>query len=186
MLKKVFAHVLMVAAPMLAAMPAMSAPEGIYIDSSTPQVIENIDGNIVTFKDSSGKSNVYYVPSWMFQKYDLKVGTEATLFNKNVIQGIYKSSTYIEVADPGIPTQPAVFAVHDTRKYCTKAESPASVGLWSGKRVWYKGECCLATIPIVGSMSFYKKREIAVESVSRPELPPPTPYVAPEPRPRTW
>lgn len=186
MLKRAFVNALMVVAPMLAAMPAIAAPEGIYIDSSEPQVIEGVDGNLVTFKTSSGQSNTYYVPNWMFEKYDLKVGTEATLYNKNVIQGVYKNG-YIEVADPGIPTEPDIFAVHDTRKSCTKLESPASVGLGSGKRVWYKAECCLATIPVVGSMSFYKKREIAVESVSRPELPPPTPYVAPaEPRPRTW
>jgi hypothetical protein len=170
----------------IAAMPAQAAPEPEYIDSSSMQVIEKIDGNIVTFKDSQGQSRDYYVPTWMFSKYDLKVGTSATLYNKNVTQGIYKSG-YIEVTKPGVPETPEVFAVHNSRKECTSAESPASVGLKSGSRVWYKPECCLATIPVVGAMSFYVKKEIVVERSEPPTVPPaPAPAPAPAPVPRTW
>jgi hypothetical protein len=168
----------------LAAAPAFAAPEPEYIDSSSMQTIEKIDGNLVTFKDSQGTSRVYYVPTWMFSKYDLKVGTSATLYNKNVIQGTYNKG-YVEVTKPGVPETPEVFAVHDTRKWCTSIESPASVGLTSGSRVWYKPECCLSTIPVVGSMSFYVKKEIVVEK-SEPPVIPPAPAPAPAPVPRTW
>jgi hypothetical protein len=188
MLKKILLASLLVCVPVAVSSPANAAPKGQYIDSSSPQVIEKIsDGNIVTFKDSKGTSRNYYVPGWMFSKYDLKVGTSATLFNANVIQGTYGGS-YIEVAEPGVPETPDVFAVHDTRRFCTVAESPASAGLSAGKTVWYKDQCCPSTIPVVGAMSFYQKREIVVERVERQVLPPaaPAPVIETQPVPRTW
>ncbi len=168
--------------------PANAAPQGEYLDSSSPQVIEKISaGNIVTFKDNKGASKNYYVPGWMFDKYDLKVGTSATLYNRNVIQGTYGGS-FIEVAEPGVPETPDVFAIHETRRSCTSIESPASAGLSSGRRVWYKEQCCPSTIPMVGAMSFYVKREIVVQRMESQVLPAPlpAPVIEQQPVPRTW
>ncbi len=172
MLKRFSLHILLIAASTLAvAVPAYSAPEGEFLDSTSPQVIQKISGNIVTFKDSQGTVRDYYVPTWMLTKYSLKEGTSATLYNRNVIQGSFKGS-YIDVANSALPENTESFAIHDTRKNCTLRESPASIGLGSGKRVWYKEECCPSTLPVVGAMSFYQKREIVVERTERQVIPP--------------
>lgn len=174
----------------LAVMPTLAAPESTFIDSSSMQTVEKIDGNIVTFKDTQGQSNVYYVPDWMLEKYqdNLKVGTPVTLYNKNIIQGVYGvapfGSGYVNVAMPGIPDLEA-FATHQTRAGCTSIESPASKGLKAGSRVWYKEKCCLSTIPVVGAMSFYVKKEIVVPPPAERPLPPP-PEPPATPAPRTW
>jgi hypothetical protein len=62
---------------------------GEYLDTATPQVIEKMVGNIVTFKNMAGESHNYFVPNWMIDKYSLKVGTSASLYNRNITQGIY-------------------------------------------------------------------------------------------------
>jgi hypothetical protein len=165
---------------------------GEYIDSSSPQAIEKISGNIITFKDVKGDSRNYYVPTWMIDQYSLKVGTSMNLYNRNVIQGIYRGS-YIDVVSQGLPANMESFAIHDTRKNCTLAESPASEGLGSGKRVWYKSECCPSTIPVVGAMWFYQRRAIvAIEPTERTVIPTafvPTPVQQPieqPPVPALW
>jgi hypothetical protein len=140
---------------------------GEYLDSSSPQTIEKISGNIVTFKDVKGESRNYYVDDWMFSKYNLKVGSAMNLYNRNVIQGIFRGS-YIEVVSQGLPENIGAFAIHETRQRCTIDQSPASAGLASGRRVWYKSVCCPSTIPVVGAMWSYQAREIV--SVERSEV----------------
>jgi hypothetical protein len=130
-----------------------------YIDSTSPQVIEKIAGNIVTFKNITGESHNYYVPNWMFDKYNLQVGSSASLYNRNIVQGIYRDK-YLDVASPSL-LNVNTFALHDTRSDCLISESHATEGLASGKRVWFKTLDCPSTIPIVGSMSFYKPKAIA-------------------------
>lgn len=144
-------------------------PAGEYLDSSSPQTIEIISGNIVTFKDGSGVSRKYYVPDWMFSQYALKVGSSMNLYNRNVIQGVFRDS-YIESVSGGTPLDIKAFTIHETRRRCTIDQSPASEGLASGKRVWFKAVCCPSTIPVVGAMWSYQAREIA--AVTRPIEPP--------------
>ncbi len=152
---------------------------GEYIDSTSPQVIERIVDNIVTFRDVNRKSNNYYVPDWMFSKYDLKVGSSMHLYNRNVIQGVFRD-TYIDVVSQGIPENISAFMISETRRFCTLNQSPASEGLGRGRRVWYKSVCCPSTIPVVGAMWFYQRREITALEPSIPRvLPTPAPYVAP-------
>ena len=127
---------------------------GEYLDTTTPQVIEKMDGNIVTFKNMAGESHNYFVPSWMIEKYELKVGTSASLYNRNIIQGIYRHR-YIAVVSQGLPENMGAFAIHETERNCT---TPPSEGLTWGKRVWYKTDRCPSTIPIVGSMSFFQSK----------------------------
>ncbi|MEA5476729.1 hypothetical protein VB774_03765 [Pseudanabaena galeata UHCC 0370] len=140
---------------------------GEYLDSTTPQVIEKISGNIVTFKNSAGESNNYFVPNWMMDKYALKVGTSASLYNRNIVQGIYRDR-YIDVISQGLLLNMSAFSIHETERNCTTLQSPASEGLTSGKRVWYKTDSCPSAIPIVGSMSLYQPR--AVTSSTEGEL----------------
>ncbi len=128
-----------------------------YLDSTSSQVVDKISGNIITFKNTTGESHNYYVPNWMIDKYSLKVGTAATLYNRNISQGIYRDR-YIDVASQSLPENMAAFTIHDTERNCTVAESPASEGLTSGKRVWYKTDSCPSAIPIVGAMSFYQTK----------------------------
>jgi len=139
------------------AISAKSATTAEYLDNMTPQVIEKISGNIVTFKNTAGESNNYYVPNWMFEKYNLKVGTFANLYNRNVIQGIYRDR-YIDVVSQGLPDNMSAFTIHETERRCT---TPASEGLGSGMRVWYRAGDCPSAIPVVGAMSFYEAQPIA-------------------------
>jgi len=165
-----------------------------YIDSSSLQAVETISGNIVAFRNRQGQSNNYYVPDWMFNEYNLKVGSTVYLYNRNVIQGIYRSvdredgGAYIENVNSDFNFRS--FALHDTRRFCTNTESPASEGLASGRRVWYKSVCCPSTIPVVGAMWFYQKRDIVAFQPSDRVLPTPAPYVAPavieQPVPALW
>ncbi|OIP78479.1 MAG: hypothetical protein AUK48_01540 [Oscillatoriales cyanobacterium CG2_30_44_21] len=126
-----------------------------YLDNRTPQVIEKISGNIVTFKNATGESNNYYVPNWMLDKYALRIGTSANLYNRNITQGIYRDE-YIDVSSQSLMGSTSSFALHDTRSGCVISERLATEGLASGKRVWFKTEGCPSTIPIVGAMSFYE------------------------------
>ncbi len=161
---------------------------GEYIDSTSPQMVEKISTNIVTFKDVKGESRNYYVPTWMFEKYDLKVGSMVNLYNRNVIQGIYRNS-YIDIVSQGIPENKGAFMLDDSRRGCTLAQSPASAGIGSGRRVWYKPECCPSTIPVVGAMWSYKRREIAtviqterqIIASPAPRIQTPEPVRTPEP-----
>ncbi|WP_055076966.1 hypothetical protein [Pseudanabaena sp. 'Roaring Creek'] len=140
---------------------AQTQTMGEYLDSNTPQVIEKISGNIITFKNTTGESHAYYVPSWMIEKYNLNVGTSASLYNRNIIQGIYRDR-YIDVVRQGLPQNMVAFRLHDTEMNCTIPQSPASEGLMWGKPVWYKTESCPSAIPIVGSMSLYIPRALAL------------------------
>jgi hypothetical protein len=152
---------------------------GEYLDSSSPQTIEKISGNIVTFKDVKGESRNYYVPDWMFSNYNLKVGSAMNLYNRNVIQGIFRGS-YIEIVSQGLPENMGAFAIHETRQRCTIEQSPASAGLASGKRVWYKSVCCPSTIPVVGAMWSYQAKEIvSIEPSIRQTIPPAVPTPPP-------
>ena len=143
----------------------MAQTMGEYIDPTTPQMIEKIAGNIVTFKDATGTSRNYYVPKWMFDQYNLKVGTSANLYNRNVTQGIYNDlhidNSYIDIVSQGLPENMGAVALQDTRSQCVISESLATEGLSSGKRVWFKGDGCPSTIPIVGAMSFYQSQSTA-------------------------
>ncbi|GBO53300.1 hypothetical protein APA_1207 [Pseudanabaena sp. lw0831] len=156
---------------------------GEYLDETTPQVVEKIAGNIVTFKNATGESHNYYVPNWMFDKYNLKVGTSANLYNRNVTQGIYRdlhvNNRYIDIVSKGLPENMGAFALHDIRRHCIVSEGLATEDLYSGKRVWFKTEGCPSTIPIVGAMSFYQSKPIAsVEKSDRDAaLPSTTPEV---------
>jgi hypothetical protein len=152
---------------------------GEYIDETTPQVVEKISGNIVTFKNATGESHNYYVPTWMFEKYNLKVGTSANLYNRNVTQGIYRdlhiNNRYIDVVNQGLSQTMGSFALHDIRRHCIVSERLATEDLYSGKRVWFKTEGCPSTIPIVGAMSFYPSKPIAsVEKSDRDAVLPST------------
>jgi hypothetical protein len=131
----------------------------VFLDSTSPQVIEKMDGNIVTFKNTLGESNDYYVPNWMFSKYNLQVGTAANLYNRNIVQGVYRDH-YIDSVSSSLLSADA-FALHDTRSNCMISPHYATEGLASGKRVWFKTKDCPSTIPIVGSMSFYQPKAIA-------------------------
>ncbi len=157
-------------------------PMGEYIDETTPQVIEKIAGNIVTFKNAMGESHNYYVPNWMFDKYNLKVGTSASLYNRNVTQGIYRdlhiNNRYIDVFSQGLPETMGAFALHDIRKHCIVSERLATEDLYSGKRVWFKTEGCPSTIPIVGAMSFYPSKPIA--SIEKSDRDAVLPSITPE------
>lgn len=146
-----------------------------YLDSTSPQVIQKIDGNIVTFKNSLGESHNYYVPNWMFSKYNLQVGTSANLYNRNIVQGIYRDR-YIEGASPSLLNTDA-FALHDTKSDCIISPRYGTEGLSSGKRVWFKTKDCPSTIPMVGSMSFYQPKTISslVPTDSSASLPISTP-----------
>ncbi len=130
-----------------------------YIDNTSPQTIEKIAGNIVTFKNITGTSNNYYVPNWMFEKYNLQVGSSASLYNRNIVQGIYRDK-YLDVASPSL-LNVNTFALHDTLSDCVISERLATQGLASGKRVWFKTQGCPSTIPIVGAMSFYTPKTVA-------------------------
>jgi len=130
-----------------------------YLDSTSPQVIQKIDGNIVTFTNELGESHNYYVPNWMFSKYNLQVGTSVNLYNRNIVQGIYHDR-YIDGATPSLLNADA-FALGDTRSDCLISPRYGTEGLSSGKRVWFKTKDCPSTIPIVGAMSFYQPRTIA-------------------------
>lgn len=151
---------------------------GEYIDSSSPQTVEKISTNIVTFKDIKGESRNYYVPTWMLQKYDLKVGSTMNLYNRNVIQGIYRD-TYIDVVSQGLPENKGSFMIDDNRRDCSLAFSPASAGIGLGKRVWYKPECCPSTIPVIGAMWFYQPREIVSIVTERRVISPPQQIIPP-------
>ncbi|PZO36975.1 MAG: hypothetical protein DCF19_20030 [Pseudanabaena frigida] len=137
-----------------------------YLDNTTPQVIEKISGNIITFKNAMGESHNYFVPSWMIEQYSLKVGTSANLYNRNIVQGIYRDR-YIDVASLSLPENMSAFTIHETERNCTIPQSPASEGLTSGKRVWYKTDSCPSAIPIVGSMSFYQTKTASSEQSDR-------------------
>jgi hypothetical protein len=155
---------------------------GEYLDETTPQVIEKIAGNIVTFKNATGESHNYFVPNWMFDKYNLKVGTSANLYNRNVTQGIYRDlhidNRYIDSVSQGLSESMGAFALHDIRRDCIVSEGLATEDLYSGKRVWFKTEGCPSTIPIVGSMSFYQSKPIAsVENKDRDAV---LPFTTPE------
>ena len=139
---------------------------GEYLDSTTTQVIEKISGNIITFKNSAGESNNYFVPNWMIDKYALKVGTSASLYNRNIVQGIYRDR-YIDVVSQGLLSNMGAFSIHETERNCTTLQSPASEGLTSGKRVWYKTDSCPSAIPIVGSMSLYQPRAVTSSTESK-------------------
>jgi hypothetical protein len=158
---------------------AKAQPMGEYLDSTTAQVIEKISGNIVTFKNSAGESNNYFVPSWMIDKYALKVGTSASLYNRNIVQGIYRDR-YIDVFSQGLLSNMGAFSIHETERNCTMLQSPASEGLTSGKRVWYKTDSCPSAIPIVGSMSLYQPRSVTssteseIDATTTPEPSSPT------------
>ncbi|MEI6330430.1 MAG: hypothetical protein WCP16_14430 [Pseudanabaena sp. ELA645] len=131
----------------------------VFLDSTSPQVIERIDGNIVSFRNVAGESNNYYVPNWMFSKYNLQVGTSANLYNQNIVQGVYRDR-YIDSATSSLSNVDA-FALNDSRSECILAPRYATEGLSSGKRVWFKTKDCSSTIPIVGAMSFYQPKTIA-------------------------
>lgn len=148
---------------------AQSADE--YLDSTSPQVIEKIDGNIVTFKNVLGESHNYFVPSWMFTKYNLQVGTSANLYNRNIVQGVYRDR-YIEGASSSLMNVDS-FALNDYRSDCILSRRYGTEDLSSGKRVWFKTKDCPSTIPIVGSMSFFQPKPIAslVPSDSSAPLP---------------
>ena len=143
-----------------------------YIDSTSPQVIEKISGNIVTFRNVAGESLNYYVPDWMIDKYTLKVGTSANLYNRNIVQGIYRNR-YIETVNPGLLNVNA-FALHDAQSDCLMSERYGTQDLAPGKRVWFNSKDCPSTIPIVGSMSFYQPKSVASseESDRRAIVPP--------------
>jgi hypothetical protein len=181
----------MISVAIASTMSANAQTAGEYIDSSAPQAIEKISGNVVTFRDAAGGVRNYYVPDWMFEKYSLKVGSAMNLYNRNVIQGIYRN-TYIDVVSDGLLENKGSFMIDDSRRGCTLSQSPASEGIGSGKRVWYKAVCCPSTIPVVGAMWSYQKREIvAVERSDRPILPAPilnTPVIINEqpPVPALW
>ncbi|MBD2178687.1 hypothetical protein H6F42_17345 [Pseudanabaena sp. FACHB-1998] len=130
-----------------------------YLDSTSPQVIEKIDGNIVTFKNVSGESHNYYVPSWMFSKYNLQVGTSANLYNRNIVQGIYRDR-YIEGTSSSLMNGDS-FALNDSRSDCLISQRYGTEDLSSGKRVWFKTKDCPSTIPIVGSMSFFQPKTVS-------------------------
>jgi hypothetical protein len=127
-----------------------------YIDSTSPQVIQKIDGNIVTFKNTLGESHNYYVPSWMVSNYNLQVGTSANLYNRNIVQGIYHGS-YIDGTSSSLLNADA-FSLNDIRSACLISPRYATEGLSMGKRIWFKTKDCPSTIPIVGSMSFYQQK----------------------------
>ncbi len=131
----------------------------VFFDSTSPQVIEKMDGNIVTFKNVLGESTNYYVPDWMFSKYNLQVGTAANLYNRNIVQGVYRDR-YIDEASSSLLNFDA-FALNDTRSDCIISSRYGTEGLAMGKRVWFKTKDCPSTIPIVGSMSFYQPKAIA-------------------------
>jgi hypothetical protein len=94
-----------------------------------------------------------------------------------VIQGIYRNS-YIDIVSQGIPANKDAFMLEDSRIGCSLRFSPASEGIGFGKRVWYKSECCPSTIPVVGAMWFYERREIStVTQTERKIIPSPTPII---------
>jgi hypothetical protein len=170
-MKKFHLSSLVLSAVAVAAMPAIAQAQEVFMDSTVPQVIQKISpGGIVTFKNPQGELNNYYVPEWMFSKYDLKVGTKAFLYNRNVIQGKLGSG-FVDTDEKGV-LKLNDFAYGQTRVGCTPAQSPASAGLRGGSRMWYKDVCCFSTLPVVGSMSFYEKKEIAVEPSQYQGLPP--------------
>ena len=146
--------------------PAKAQAVGEYLDSTTPQVIEKMSGNIITFRNSMGESHNYYVPTWMIEKYNLQIGTSAYLYNRNVIQGMYQDR-YINVVNQGLPTNMSAFTIHEVERHCTVAENPAGAGMSMGGRVWYMAANCPSFIPIVGSMSFYKAKLAAAEQRDR-------------------
>jgi len=160
---------------------SVSAPSNdVFFDSTSPQVIEKMDGNIVTFKNAAGESNNYFVPNWMLSKYNLQVGTVANLYNRNVVQGVYRDR-YIEGATPSLMNVDS-FALNDSRSECIISQRYATEGLSSGKRVWFKTKDCPSTIPMVGAMSFYQPKTIAsvVPSDSSTSVPSTTPSLTSE------
>ena len=142
--------------------PAKAEAVGEYLDNATPQVIEKMSGNIITFRNSMGESHNYYVPTWMIEKYNLQIGTSANLYNRNVIQGMYHDR-YISVVNQGLPANMGAFTIHEVERHCTVAENPAGEGMSMGGRVWYMAANCPSAIPIVGSMSFYKAKLASAE-----------------------
>jgi hypothetical protein len=161
------------------AQPASVQSNDVFLDSTSPQVIEKMVGNIVTFKNAAGESNEYFVPNWMFSKYNLQVGTVANLYNRNIVQGVYRDR-YIEGITPSLMNADA-FALNDSRSDCILSSRYATEGLSSGKRVWFKTKDCPSTIPIVGAMSFYQPKTIAsvVPPDSSASLPSTTPISTP-------
>jgi hypothetical protein len=135
---------------------------GEYLDTTTPQVIEKMAGNIITFRNSIGESHNYYVPTWMIEKYNLQIGTSANLYNRNVIQGMYQDR-YINVVNQGLPANMSAFTIHEVERHCTVADNPAGEAMSMGGRVWYLAGNCPSAIPIVGSMSFYKAKLAVAE-----------------------
>jgi hypothetical protein len=159
---------------------------GEYIDSTYPQTIEKISENVVAFRDVNGVSRNYYVPDWMFEKYNLRVGSAMNLYNRNVIQGFFRdsdreahrdsSNPYIDLVSDSLISNKYAFSVPESRRFCSFSQSPASEGLASGRRVWYKSVCCPSTIPVVGAMWAFEKKVIALAPpVIRPMMPIPTP-----------
>ncbi|MEE3718759.1 hypothetical protein V2H45_18610 [Tumidithrix elongata RA019] len=107
----------------------------------------------------SGESHNYYVPTWMIEKYDLKVSSSTYLYNRNIVQGIYHNR-YINEISPGLLDMDA-FAIHETLRNCRRFDNPESEGLGSGKHVWYKTEGCPSMIPIVGAMDVSQPKTVA-------------------------
>ena len=69
-----------------------------FLDNTSLQVIEKINGNIVTFKNDAGESNNSYVPTWMFSKFNLQVVTSVNLFNSDMAQTTYPDRNIKEVS----------------------------------------------------------------------------------------
>ena len=82
-----------------------------FLDKTSPQVIEKIDGNIVTFANAAGESSKSYIPTWMFPKFNLQVGTSVNLFDSNMDQAnpadlnIKKVPPKVSKADTSAPNK---------------------------------------------------------------------------------
>ena len=90
-----------------------------FLDNTSPQVIEKINGNIVTFRNDAGESDNSYVPTWMLSKFNLQVGTSVNLFNGNMAQTTYADRNIKEVSP--ILKKVGTSAVNKPRSECILA-----------------------------------------------------------------
>ncbi len=86
----------------IAATAAVTSTEALspagFLDETSPQVIEKINGNMVTYRNGAGESRKSYLPTWMFSKFNLQVGSSVNLFDDNMAQ--------VSSADPLIKSTP--------------------------------------------------------------------------------
>jgi hypothetical protein len=132
--------------------------DDIFWDSRSPQVIEKITGNIVTFKNVAGESNNYYIPNWVFSEYNLQVGNSANVYSRKMDRVDYGNG-YIAESTPKFVNTSSL----DSRSKCIPSQRYLTQSSSSTKQVLLTTKDCLSTIPITGVISGSMVRILSID-----------------------